>query len=112
MQEQRLVKEKAIELLKNGTVARVIGWKIGEFSYDLTPAIFESVEEVENEFVYNDINVFDKNHPKHNDFIKTLQNPIFKSDSCTINETMLNMKPDSMFSIFFTKIRSIFSHKS
>ena len=50
-----------------------------------------------NEFVYNDINVFDKNHPKHNDFIKTLQNPIFKSDRCTINETMLNMKPLSLW---------------
>lgn len=65
-----------------------------------------------NEFVYNDINVFDKSHPKHNDFIKTLQNPIFKSDSCTINETMLNMKPQSMFSVFFAKIRGIFSRKS
>ncbi len=54
MQEQRLIKEKAIELLKNGTVNRVIGWKVGEFSYDLTPAVFESVEEIENEFVYND----------------------------------------------------------
>lgn len=54
MQEQRLVKDKAIELLKNGTVSRVLGWKTGEFSYDLTPAVFETCEEIEQDFVYND----------------------------------------------------------
>ena len=42
------VKEKAIQLLKDGVVDRVIGWKAGEFFYDLTPAVFTSAEEVEN----------------------------------------------------------------
>ena len=47
------VKEKAIELLSSGKVDRVLGWKVGEFFYDLTPAVFESVEEVEKEFVWS-----------------------------------------------------------
>ena len=36
------VKERAIELLSSGTVDRVLGWKAGEFFYDLTPAVFSS----------------------------------------------------------------------
>lgn len=48
------VKEKAIALLDAGTVDRVIGWKRGEFFYDLTPAVFTSRQEVEREFVYGD----------------------------------------------------------
>ena len=47
------VKEKAKELLLSGTVQRVLGWKTGEFFYDLTPAVFTSVGEVEAGFVYN-----------------------------------------------------------
>ena len=46
--------EKAGELLQNGTVNRVLGWKKGEFAYDLTPAVFETKEEMEKEFVYGD----------------------------------------------------------
>ena len=46
--------EKAKELLQNGTVSSVLGWKAGEFSYDVTPATFNSVEELEKDFVYND----------------------------------------------------------
>ena len=37
------VKEKAIELLQNGTVDRVLGWRAGEFFYDLTPGCFSNV---------------------------------------------------------------------
>ena len=47
------VKEKALELLNNGTVTRVLGWKKGDFFYDLTPAVFGSAEEVEKGFVYS-----------------------------------------------------------
>ena len=47
------VKEKALELLRSGTVGRVIGWKRGEFFYDLTPAVFTSCEEVEQGFVWS-----------------------------------------------------------
>ena len=47
------VKEKALELLRSGKADRVLGWKAGEFFYDLTPAVFESAEEVEKDFCYS-----------------------------------------------------------
>ena len=50
---QERLKNAAIELLNNGTVDRVLGWKTGEFFYDLTPAVFTSAEELEKGFVYN-----------------------------------------------------------
>ena len=46
--------EKAISLLENGTVTAVLGWKKGEFDYDITPAVFETKEELEKSFVWND----------------------------------------------------------
>ncbi|MBP3313396.1 MAG: 4Fe-4S dicluster domain-containing protein [Oscillospiraceae bacterium] len=47
------VMKKALELLQNGTVSRILGWKTGDFFYDLTPAVFESAEEVEKDFVFS-----------------------------------------------------------
>ena len=47
------MKERAIALLESGEVARVVGWKKGEFYFDPAPAVFESVEEIEKDFVYN-----------------------------------------------------------
>lgn len=44
---------KAKELLENGTADRVLGWKKGEFDYDVTPAVFHSTEELEKDFVWN-----------------------------------------------------------
>ena len=46
--------EKAASLLENGTVDRVLGWKAGEFSYDVTPAVFTSVKDLESDFVWGD----------------------------------------------------------
>ncbi len=46
------VKSKAIELLNNQTVNRVLGWTKGEFCYDVSPAVFYSEKDLEN-FVYN-----------------------------------------------------------
>lgn len=46
--------EKAVSLLKNQTVSAVLGWKKGEFDYDVTPALFESVEELEKDFLFGD----------------------------------------------------------
>ena len=51
---QQSVKEKARALLENGTVSRVLGWKKGEFCYDLTPSVFTRAEEVDRDFVYSD----------------------------------------------------------
>lgn len=45
--------EKASALLKDGTVTSVLGWKKGEFDYDVTPALFESEEELKS-FVFSD----------------------------------------------------------
>ena len=44
--------ERAKELLQNGEVARVIGWKKGDFCFDPSPASFETVEEL-SDFVYD-----------------------------------------------------------
>ena len=39
--------KRASELLSDGTADRVLGWKAGEFDYDVTPAVFHSAEELE-----------------------------------------------------------------
>ena len=54
MQEAMI--KRAKELLADGTVSRVIGWKKGEFAYDITPAIFETAEEIDADFVFDDFN--------------------------------------------------------
>ena len=56
MQEikREVLVSKASELLANGTVDRVLGWKNGEFDYDVTPGIFRSAEDLEKDFVWGD----------------------------------------------------------
>lgn len=44
--------ERAKALLESGEVARVIGWKKGEFFFDPSPASFETAEELKD-FVYD-----------------------------------------------------------
>ncbi len=46
--------EKAVSLLENGTVTGVLGWQKGEFDYDITPAMFESAQELKESFVWSD----------------------------------------------------------
>lgn len=48
---KRITGVKINELIDNGTVDRVIGWKAGEFCYDVSPAIF--TKENLDELVYN-----------------------------------------------------------
>ena len=45
---------KAEALLAEGKVDRVLGWKKGEFSYDVTPAVFKDVESMKKEFTFDD----------------------------------------------------------
>ena len=45
--------ERAKALLESGEVARVVAWKKGDFCYDPSPAVFESVEELEKDFTYD-----------------------------------------------------------
>jgi ferredoxin len=46
--------ERAKTLLAEGIVARVLGWKPGDFDWDSTPAFFAAPEELEAGFAYND----------------------------------------------------------
>lgn len=45
--------ERAKKLLADGTVTRVLGWKKGEFDYDITPGLFRGAEELDSDFVWN-----------------------------------------------------------
>lgn len=45
--------QKASELFANGTVDRMLGWKKGEFSYDVTPGVFTGMDEVNAAFIWN-----------------------------------------------------------
>ena len=51
---QEAIIKRAKELLADGTVNRVVGWKAGDFAYDVTPAVFTSAEELDKDFLYND----------------------------------------------------------
>ena len=51
---QKIIIEKAKQLLSDGTVARVLGWKKGEFCYDITPFMFTSVADLEENYVFDD----------------------------------------------------------
>ncbi|MBE6542609.1 MAG: 4Fe-4S ferredoxin, partial [Ruminococcaceae bacterium] len=51
---QETMKKKASDFLNSGTGNRVIGWREGEFSYDISPDIFNSSNDVQKSFVYND----------------------------------------------------------
>ena len=46
--------ERATALLADGTVKYVLGWQRGEYDYDVTPAVFETEEELRENFVWND----------------------------------------------------------
>lgn len=46
--------DKASALLSDGTVSCVLGWKKGEFDYDVTPAVFTTHDELIKDFVFND----------------------------------------------------------
>ncbi len=55
---QKLTRDALVErvaaLLSDGTVSRIIGWKAGEFVYDVTPAVFEDIESFKKDFVWGD----------------------------------------------------------
>ncbi len=47
---QKILIEKAKQLICEGKVTRVLGWKKGEFCYDVTPFMFTSTEELDPVF--------------------------------------------------------------
>ncbi len=46
--------EKASSMLAENKVSSVLGWKCGEFGYDVEPYLFTDVEDLKNNFVFND----------------------------------------------------------
>ena len=50
---QKVIRDKAIELLTSGKVSGVLAWKEGEFFYDQTPYLFQTKEEIEKSLTYN-----------------------------------------------------------
>ncbi|MBQ5777777.1 MAG: 4Fe-4S ferredoxin, partial [Oscillospiraceae bacterium] len=46
--------DKAVSLLANGTVTSVLGWRRGEFDYDITPSSFKTEDDIRENFVWND----------------------------------------------------------
>lgn len=46
--------QRAKELLSEGKVQRVVGWKKGLFDDDITPGTFSTPEELDNEFIYDE----------------------------------------------------------
>ncbi len=46
--------DKAVSLLESGRVASVLGWRKGEFDYDITPAVFTDSDDIKANFVWND----------------------------------------------------------
>ena len=51
---QEVMIKKAETLLAEGKVDRVLGWKKGEFCYDVTPAVFADAEAMKKDFVFGD----------------------------------------------------------
>ena len=49
---QEIMIKKAEALLAEGKVNRVLGWKKGEFCYDVTPAVFADAEAMKKDFVF------------------------------------------------------------
>lgn len=45
--------ERARQLIASGEVSSVLGWREGEFFYDVSPSFFESADDLQN-FVWND----------------------------------------------------------
>lgn len=97
------------EMKKSGKLDRfILNFVVNSYNYkEMVPYIkmaqkigatvgfLELLKLETNEKVYEKINIFDEKHPKYNDFVKVLRNPIFRSEICTINDTMLNLKPIS-----------------
>lgn len=46
--------EKASSMLAENKVSSVLGWRCGEFGYDVEPYLFKDVEDLKNNFVFND----------------------------------------------------------
>lgn len=46
--------EKACSMLLDNKVSSVLGWRRGEFAYDVEPYLFTDVDDIKNNFIFND----------------------------------------------------------
>ena len=76
--------ERAKELLASGEVARVIGWKKGDFCHDPSPACFESEEELDG-FANAIPETCKTVYLGHDVLPSETQEKIFKKNGITIN---------------------------
>ena len=74
------------EMVKYINYAQSIGATVG---------FLELLKLETNKNIFNKLNICDKRHPKYNNFVKLMKNPIFRSDKCTINAVMTKLKPIS-----------------
>ena len=51
---QSKIINRAVELLESGEVSLAIGWRAGEFEYDVTPSLFRTAKDLGLNCVYND----------------------------------------------------------
>ena len=51
---QEIMIKKAETLFSEGKINRALGWKKGEFCYDVTPAVFADAEAMKKDFVFGD----------------------------------------------------------
>lgn len=68
-------------------------------SLDASVGFLELLKLETNENIYDELNICNERHPKYNNFVKIMKNPIFKSDKCTINKEMLQLKPISFLKV-------------
>ena len=62
---------RAKELLENGTVARVLGWKAGDLPYNPEPAYFDKAEDLKSTTQYiMDVKKLQEENRNGNDMIK------------------------------------------
>lgn len=52
--KSELIKNRVAELLSEGKAQRVLGWVRGEFDWERTPAVFETPEEFNANFIYDE----------------------------------------------------------
>ena len=95
------------ELKKTGGLDRfILNFVVNAYNYNemvsyikmaeklgATVGFLELLKLETNEEVFDKLNIFDEKHPEYNNFVKVLKNPVFRSDICTINDCMLNLKP-------------------
>ncbi len=102
------------EMKKNNLLDRfILNFVVNSYNYKEMPDYVKMADKLgatvgflellkleSNEKVYDELNIFNEKDPHYNDFVRVLKNPIFKSEKCTINDEMLNLKPVSLIKRF------------